>query len=92
MQFRRQKSSLTEDDEEMADEEADEVVPDGVEEVEVERVNLEHKERVQNLLYDDLRKLSIPNDTAVDDVSSEKEGDTWMVTGGRSILVKFLAF
>nr|GEU34142.1 protein SABRE [Tanacetum cinerariifolium] len=87
----RQKSSLPksgEDDEEM-EEESDEVVPDGVEEVEVERINLEQKERVQNLLYDDLRKLAIPTDTAVD-VSSEKEGDMWMVTARRSVLVQKL--
>ncbi|KAD4586171.1 hypothetical protein E3N88_23772 [Mikania micrantha] len=77
-----------EDDEEI-EEEGDEVVPDGVEEVDIERVNLEQKERAENLLYDDIRKLVIPTDTAVD-VSSEKEGDMWMVTGGRSILVQKL--
>ncbi|XP_071713691.1 protein SABRE-like [Rutidosis leptorrhynchoides] len=88
---KRQRSSLpksAEDDEDM-EEESDEVVPDGVEEVELERVNLEQKERVQNLIYDDVRKLAIPNDTAAD-VSSEKEGDMWMVTAGRSILVQKL--
>lgn len=73
------------------EEESNEVVPDGVEEVEVERVNLEQKERVQNLLYDDIRKLAIPTDTAVD-VSSEKEGDMWMVTAGRSVLVRVKPF
>lgn len=88
---KRQKSSLPksgEDDEEM-EEESDEVVPDGVEVVEIERVNLEKKERIQNLLYDDIRKLAIPTDTAVD-VSSEKDGDMWMVTTGRSVLVQKL--
>lgn len=67
------------------------MVPDGVEEVDVERVNLDQKERAQNLLYDDIRKLAIPTDTAVD-VSVEKEGDMWMITGSRSILVRFKAF
>ncbi|KAK1432241.1 hypothetical protein QVD17_09136 [Tagetes erecta] len=86
-----QKSNVlkaAEDDEEI-EEEGDEMVPDGVEEVDVERVNLEQKERAQNLLYDDIRKLAIPTDTAVD-VSIEKEGDMWMVTGSRSILVQKL--
>ncbi|KAK9070488.1 hypothetical protein SSX86_010890 [Deinandra increscens subsp. villosa] len=86
-----QKTSVlkaAEDDEEI-EEEGDEVVPDGVEEVDVERVNLEQKERAQNLLYDDIRRLAIPSDTAVD-VSLEKEGDMWVVTGGRSILVQKL--
>lgn len=63
------------------------MVPDGVEEVDIERVNLEQKERAENLLYDDIRKLVIPTDTAID-VSMEKEGDMWMVTGSRSILVR----
>nr|XP_043614487.1 protein SABRE-like [Erigeron canadensis] len=88
---KRPKSGLptsAEDDEDM-EEEADEVVPDGVEEVELERVNLEQKERVQNLIYDDIRKLAIPTDTAVD-TSSEKEADLWMLTASRSILVQKL--
>lgn len=40
---------------------------------------------------DDIRKLAIPTDTAVD-VSSEKEGDMWMVTAGRSVLVRVKPF
>ncbi|CAH1443357.1 unnamed protein product [Lactuca virosa] len=77
-----------EDDEDM-EEEADEVVPDGVEEVEIERVNLEHKERARSLLFDDIRKLSVLPD-ASGDVSSEKEGNLWMITCGRSTLVQRL--
>ncbi|KAL6983113.1 hypothetical protein U1Q18_016507 [Sarracenia purpurea var. burkii] len=82
------KSSLSypaEDDEDV-EEEADEVVPDGVEEVELARINLEHKEREQKLLLNDIRKLSTYGDTA-GDAFPEKEGDLWMITGGRSTLV-----
>ncbi|KAJ9545445.1 hypothetical protein OSB04_025152 [Centaurea solstitialis] len=81
-------SKSAEDDEDM-EEEPDVVVRDGIEEVELARVHLEQEERAQNLLYNDIRKLAVPNDTAVD-VSSEKEGDMWMVTGGRSVLVQKL--
>ncbi|CAH1450829.1 unnamed protein product [Lactuca virosa] len=86
-----QKSSIpksAEDDEEM-EEEAYEVVPAGVEEVELERVKLEQKERIQNLLYEDIRNLSLPSDTVVD-VPSEKEGDILVVTTTRPILVQML--
>ncbi|KAL7583710.1 hypothetical protein Lser_V15G44672 [Lactuca serriola] len=82
-----QKSSIpksAEDDEEM-EEEAYEVVSAGIEEVELERVKLEQKERTQNLLYEDIRNLSFPSDTAVD-VLSEKEGDILVVTTARPIL------
>ncbi|KAI7741690.1 hypothetical protein M8C21_007231, partial [Ambrosia artemisiifolia] len=85
----RPPKKAAEDDDEEIEDEGDEVVPDGVEEVDIERVNLEQKERARNLLYDDIRKLSIPTETAVD-ASFEKEGDMWMVTGGRSILVQKL--
>ncbi|KAI3508974.1 hypothetical protein L1887_23997 [Cichorium endivia] len=88
-----QKSSVpksAEDDEEM-EEEAYEVVPAGIEEVELERVNLEQKERTQNLLYEDIRNLSLPSDTAPDVPSgSEKEGDILVVTATRPILMQKL--
>ncbi|XAR62068.1 hypothetical protein NMG60_11016663 [Bertholletia excelsa] len=74
-----------EDDEDM-EEEADEVVPDGVEEVELARINLEQRERERNLLLDDIRKLSSSGDN-FGDVYLEKEGNLWMITGGRSILI-----
>ncbi|XP_023769240.2 protein SABRE [Lactuca sativa] len=86
-----QKSSIpksAEDDEEM-EEEAYEVVPAGVEEVELERVKLEQKERIQNLLYEDIRNLSLPSDTVVD-VPSEKEEDILIVITTRPILVQML--
>ncbi|KAI3491193.1 hypothetical protein L1887_44439 [Cichorium endivia] len=85
---RRSSLPKSAEDDEDIEEEADEVVPDGVEEVEIERVNLEQKERSRNLLFDDIRKLSI----LADDVSSEKEqeGNLWMVACGRSTLVQRL--
>ncbi|KAL7208123.1 hypothetical protein ACSBR1_029976 [Camellia fascicularis] len=83
-----QKSSLAypaEDDEDV-EEEADEVVPDGVEEVELARISLEQKERERKLILGDIRKLSTHGDTS-GGIRLEKEGDLWMITGGRSILV-----
>uniref|UniRef100_A0A803LK69 FMP27/BLTP2/Hobbit GFWDK motif-containing RBG unit domain-containing protein n=1 Tax=Chenopodium quinoa TaxID=63459 RepID=A0A803LK69_CHEQI len=85
------KSSLTypsEDDDDV-EEEADEVVPDGVEEVELARIKLEHKEREQKMLLDDIMKLSLGNDASVDQIP-EKEGELWMISGGRSTLVQRL--
>ncbi|XP_057729107.1 protein SABRE [Arachis stenosperma] len=85
------KSSLSfpaEDDEDI-EEEADEVVPDGVEEVELAKVNLEQKEREQKLLLDDIRKLSAWCDTP-GSPCPEKESDLWMITGGKSVLVQGL--
>lgn len=76
-------------DDEDVEEEADEVVPDGVEEVELARVSLEQKERMQKLIQDDIRKLSLYNDASVER-NSVKEDDLWIITGGRSILVQRL--
>ncbi|KAM3342335.1 hypothetical protein P3S68_027301 [Capsicum galapagoense] len=76
-------------DDEDVEEEADEVVPDGVEEVELARVNLEQKERLQKLIQDDIRKLSLYNDASADR-NSVKEDDLWIISGGRSILVQRL--
>uniref|UniRef100_A0A2P2MSK6 Protein SABRE isoform X1 n=1 Tax=Rhizophora mucronata TaxID=61149 RepID=A0A2P2MSK6_RHIMU len=84
------KSSLSypaEDDEDVG-EEADEVVPDGVEEVELAKINLEQKEREQNLLLDDLRRLSLYYD-ASGDLHPRKE-DLWMISGGQPTLVQGL--
>ncbi|XP_057533189.1 protein SABRE isoform X1 [Amaranthus tricolor] len=85
------KSSLTypsEDDDDI-EEEADEVVPDGVEEVELAKIKLEHKEREKKLLLDDIMKLSLGNDASVDQVP-EKEGELWIISCGRSTLVQRL--
>ncbi|KAL9229212.1 hypothetical protein vseg_004701 [Gypsophila vaccaria] len=85
------KSSLTyptEDDDDV-EEEADEVVPDGVEEVELAKIHLEQKEREKRLLLDDIMKLYLGTDASVDQ-GSEKDGDLWMITGGRPTLVQKL--
>ncbi|KAL2655846.1 hypothetical protein AAZV13_04G088000 [Glycine max] len=85
------KSSLSfpvEDDEDV-EEEADEVVPDGVEEVELAKINLEKREREQRLLLDDIRKLSLWCNPSVDP-HQEKESELWMISGGRSLLVQGL--
>ncbi|XP_015579784.2 protein SABRE [Ricinus communis] len=85
------KSSLSypaEDDEDV-EEEADEMVPDGVEEVELAKINLEEKEREQKLLLDDIRRLSLHGDTSAD-IHPRKQGELWMVTGVRSTLVQGL--
>ncbi|KAK7275853.1 hypothetical protein RIF29_16979 [Crotalaria pallida] len=79
--------SLSVEDEE--EEEADEVVPDGVEEVELAKINLEKKERDQKLLLDDIIKLSLWCDTS-GDIIPEKEDDLWMIFGGRALLVQGL--
>ncbi|KAL8487833.1 hypothetical protein ACS0TY_024229 [Phlomoides rotata] len=85
------KSSLsysTEDDEDV-EEEADEVVPDGVEEVELAKVDLERKERVQRLILDDIRKLSQHVDNS-GDPHPEMETNLWMIACGRCTLVQRL--
>lgn len=63
------------------------MVPDGVEEVELAKIKLEHKEREKKLLLDDIMKLSLGNDASVDQVP-EKEGELWIISCGRSTLVR----
>lgn len=62
------------------------MVPDGVEEVELAKIELEQKEREQKLLLDDIRRLSLNGDASGD--LSRKESELWMITGGRSNLVR----
>lgn len=81
--------SYPSEDDDDVEEEADEVVPDGVEEVELAKINLEQKERELKLIFDDIIKLSHPNDASGDD-GPAKEGELWMVTGGRATLVQRL--
>lgn len=86
--FRPRKSSLpfpSEDDEDV-EEEADEVVPDGVEEVELAKINLERKEREQKLIVNDIKKLSLYCDVN-NDLNPEKDGEMWMISGGKNLLV-----
>ena len=66
--------SFPAEDDEDIEEEADEVIPDGVEEVELAKINLQQKEREQKLLLDDIRKLSVWCDTP-GDLHPENEGD-----------------
>ncbi|RZC51991.1 hypothetical protein C5167_020418 [Papaver somniferum] len=79
-------SSLSENDEDV-EEEADEVVPDGVEEVELARISLEKSGQERKLLLDDIRKLSSCNTIGDSGPSPEKEDTLWMVKGGISTLV-----
>ncbi|KAJ1691792.1 hypothetical protein LUZ63_015947 [Rhynchospora breviuscula] len=89
------KSSLvypSEDDEDV-EEEADEVVPDGVEEVELARINLEQRERERKLLLDDIRTLSEGGGSQGDMCANserDSEGALWMVIGGKLVLVQAL--
>ncbi|XP_071741750.1 protein SABRE [Rutidosis leptorrhynchoides] len=86
---RRSSLPKSAEDDDDIEEEADEVVPDGVEEVELERVNLELKERARNLIFDDIRNLSLLID-ASGDMCSEVEGNQWIITGARPTLVQKL--
>ncbi|XP_047320032.1 protein SABRE-like [Impatiens glandulifera] len=82
----RKSSLLTEEGEDM-EEEADEVVPDGVEEVELARISLEQKEREQNMILFDIRMMS-SNDDFSTQMNLEKEGNLWMIEGRRPVLVQ----
>lgn len=65
------------------------MVPDGVEEVVIAKINLEQREWDQKLLIDDIRKLSDDCETS-GDLHREKEGELWMVNGGKTDLVRIL--
>eukprot|EP01018_Ginkgo_biloba_P039836 Gb_21610 [translate_table: standard] len=89
----RKSSLLYPGDEEEGIEEADEVVPDGVEEVELARIKLEQTERECKLLLDDVRTIAVHGDfinLAEVDLSPEKEGTLWMISSGKSVLVQKL--
>ncbi|KAH9605088.1 hypothetical protein KSS87_000957 [Heliosperma pusillum] len=86
---RKSSLSFPSEDEDDVEEEADEVVPDGVEEVELAKIHLEQKEREKKLLLDDIMKLYLGTD-APGDQGSDKDGDLWMITCGRSTLVQRL--
>ncbi|KAK2448310.1 protein SABRE [Trifolium repens] len=81
--------ALSVEDDENVEEEADEVVPDGVEEVELAKIDVEKKEREQNLLLDDMKKLSCWCDPSKD-LHPEKEPELWMIEGGIAMLVQGL--
>ncbi|KAK2394597.1 protein SABRE [Trifolium repens] len=81
--------ALSVEDDENVEEEADEVVPDGVEEVELAKIDVEKKEREQNLLLDDMKKLSCWCDPSKD-LHPEKEPELWMIEGRIAMLVQGL--
>ncbi len=77
--------------EEEGEEEVDEVVPEGVEEVELARIKVEQAQRECRLLFRDLRMLRC-SDCGTRDVgtvwSPKAEEETlWMISSARSILV-----
>ncbi|WZZ08141.1 hypothetical protein YC2023_094062 [Brassica napus] len=81
------KSSLhfpTEDDDAV-----DEVIPYGNEEVEIAKINLKEKEWEQKLLLVDIQILSHYSGN-MEDTHVEKEGDSWMISSRKSILVERL--
>ncbi|PKU72499.1 hypothetical protein MA16_Dca014542 [Dendrobium catenatum] len=87
------KSSLSypADDDDDVEEEADEVVPDGVEEVELARIQLEQKERERKLFLDDIRTLSVTNDIGGDlTLFTDRDSDLWMVSCGKLRLIRGL--
>ncbi|XP_020258640.1 protein SABRE-like isoform X2 [Asparagus officinalis] len=87
---RKSSLSCTTDDDEYVEEEADEVVPDGVEEVELARISIEERERERKLILDDIRTLSASNDIPTESVGLENDAESWVITGGKSILVNRL--
>ncbi|KAG8063345.1 hypothetical protein GUJ93_ZPchr0003g18208 [Zizania palustris] len=82
---------LDNDDDDDVGEESDAVVPDGVEEVELAKIDVEIKERERMILLDDIRTLSVGNEVSSDEIQTPKSDDvTWIVTGSRATLVKCL--
>jgi hypothetical protein len=78
-------------DDEDVEEEADEVVPDGVEEVELAKINLEQTERERKLLLDDIRSLTGNGDIQSEQCHSAEKGDClWMINSRKTSLVKFI--
>jgi len=78
-------------DDEDIEEEADEVVPDGVEEVELAKITLEQREREIKLLLDDIRSLTGNGDNGTDHCHSAEKGDClWMINSGKASLVEGL--
>jgi hypothetical protein len=55
--------------------------------VELAKINVEKKEREQNLLLDDMKKLSCWCDPSKD-LHPEKEPELWMIEGGIAMLVR----
>ena len=68
------------------------MVPDGVEEVELAKINLEQRERERKLLLDDIRSLAGTGDSHIDHLSAEKDNSFWMINSGKASLVIFQNF
>ncbi|XP_078157262.1 protein SABRE-like isoform X1 [Carex rostrata] len=81
------------DESEETGEEADEVVPDGVEEVELAKIKLEERERETKVLIDDIRVLlSRAADTSahVPPALQSDDNISWVVTVSTALLVQRL--
>lgn len=91
MFFRKSSLSYPVEDEDI-EEEIDEVVPDGIEMVELARIDLEVKERERKLLIDDIRLILTYDDNPDPCLSPGKDCDFWMVTGTRSKLVSSISY
>uniref|UniRef100_A0A0D9VU36 FMP27/BLTP2/Hobbit GFWDK motif-containing RBG unit domain-containing protein n=1 Tax=Leersia perrieri TaxID=77586 RepID=A0A0D9VU36_9ORYZ len=87
---RTQKSNISyplDNDDDDIGEESDAVVPDGVEEVELAKIDVEIKERERKILLDDIRTLSVGSELSADETQTPKSNDaTWIVTGSRTSL------
>lgn len=80
--------------EEGEEEEADEVVPDGIEEVELARIRLEQAQRECRLLSRDLRTLrhhGLSDDYSSFNSSTSEDDSLWMISSPRSILVSWVS-
>jgi hypothetical protein len=66
------------------------VVPDGVEEVELAKINLEQRERERKLLLDDIRYLAGTGDSHTGHLSAENDNSFWMINSGKASLVNIL--
>lgn len=65
------------------------MVPDGVEEVELAKINLEQRVREMKLLLDDRRSLTGYVDSGTDHCySAVKDDFLWMISSGKTSLVK----
>lgn len=65
------------------------MVPDGVEEVELAKINLEQMDRKMKLLLDDIRCLTGYGDNVTDYCYALEKGDcSWMTSSTQTSLVK----
>lgn len=79
--------SLSDDNEDVGDE-FDQLVPDGVEEVDLAKINLEQRRREHKLLLSDVKVLGVTTDITDGTDSSPDKFDLWMVEGSKLTLVR----